>query len=100
MSLSTFCDLVWAEIWDDAPPLGDQGLYRDIMIRLFIDGDEPHKITWTDSDGKTQRLTNQRGRGTSRGPSKSALDEARALHQQLKAAREQAKQVASAPDGE
>lgn len=99
MSLSTFCDLVWAEIWDDSPPLGDQSLYRDIMIRLFIDGDEPHTITWVDSNGKTQRLTSQRGHGTARAPSKQMLDQARALHEQLKAARDEAKRLASADDG-
>lgn len=100
MGLSTFLDIVWAEIWDDCPPLGDQAQYREIMVRLFIDGDAPHEITYTTSDGKTHRLSEPpRRRGVRGKPSKDQMDAARALHEQLKAAKAAATGLASPEDG-
>ena len=102
MTLQTFCDIVWQEIWDDVGPMGDQSLYRDIVIKLFIDGMEPHQITWKDHEGKTQRLSDSNKGGSTSGPSKSQMDTARALHERLreaKAAAKEAKRVASPPDG-
>lgn len=99
MSLSTFCDIVWAEIWDDCPPMGDQARYRDIMTRLFIDGDEPHDITWVDEKGKTHRLTDRPAGGVRGKPTVTQMADLRALHDKLKSGREAAKQVASTPDG-
>lgn len=99
MTLETFCDIVWAEIWDDCPPLGDQAQYRDIMVRLFIDGEEPRNITWKDAQGKTHRLTEPQPGRLGGKPNKATMDEARALHERLKAARAQARELASGDNG-
>ena len=41
MSLSDFCDLVWLELWDDCPAMGDQTKYREAVVTIFVDGEEP-----------------------------------------------------------
>ena len=56
MSLSTFCDLVWTEIWDDCPAMGDQGQYRRVMRELFLEGKDPSNIYITDSKGRKKPL--------------------------------------------
>lgn len=56
MSLSTFLDLVWTEIWDDCSAMSDRVQYRQIMKELFLDGTDPFNIFYTDSNGKKQRL--------------------------------------------
>jgi hypothetical protein len=97
MTLSTFCDIVWAEIWDDCSPMGDQAKYRDIVYRLFIKGDDPATITYKDSKGKTRRLTDRSPDITAPTP-KDKLEAARALYEQVRQAQE-ASRVASDPDG-
>lgn len=57
MSLSTFLDLVWVEIYDDCSPMGDRQQYRDVVTKLFLQGVDPHDIWITGSDGKKKRLT-------------------------------------------
>lgn len=99
MTLSTFCDIVWAEIWDDCPALGDQAQYREVMVRLIIDGDDPATITWTDHAGKTRRLTEpQPGRVRGR-PSIEALDKLRELHGRLNPRSGDGDGLASSGDG-
>ena len=41
LSLSSFCDLVWVELWDDCPAMGDQVKYRDALHAIFYEGKEP-----------------------------------------------------------
>lgn len=60
MALSTFLDIVWAELWDDVSPMGDRARYHKIIVELFIEGKDPYDITWRDHDNKLQRLSNQR----------------------------------------
>lgn len=97
MPLSDFCDLVWAEIWDDCAPMGDHGVYHMIVTRLIWKGEPAHTITWRDSNGKTHRLAEHTPDITS--PVQGdKLAEARRLMEQVKQAREAAR-VASAPDG-
>ncbi len=98
MSLQTFCDIVWAEIWDDCPPMGDQSKYRDIMFRLIIKGESPHTITYKDAKGKIRRLAEPGEADLSRPLPKSQMDAARALAKQLVGSKEQVR-VASTPDG-
>lgn len=99
MSLSTFCDLVWAEIWDDCPPMGDQNLYRELMIRLIINGEDPEKITWVDSDGKTQRLSSGPARKGGR-PAAAEFDRLAELQERIKNIKAAAVEgVASSGDG-
>lgn len=98
MTLSTLCDLIWVEIWDDCSPMANQATYRDIMVRLFLKGENPASITYKGSDGKTHRLA---APGTI-APSKDRMSEARQLYEQIKAAKTQAvdaEQVVSPPDG-
>lgn len=85
MTLSTFCDVVWAEIWDDCSPLGDQGKYREIVYRLFIKGDPPHEITYKDADGKTKSLASRK---PGEGPAPTEmLSQARDLLEQVRQAK-------------
>lgn len=83
MSLQTFCDIVWAEVWDDCPPMGDQTQYRDIMYRLFIKGDPPHTITYKDAKGKLRRLSDAPRADISTPVDESKLDAARRLMSQV-----------------
>lgn len=98
MTLSTLCDLIWVEIWDDCSPMANQATYRDIMVRLFLKGEPPSSITYKGADGKTHRLAPP---GSS-SPSRSDVSAARALYDQINAAKAKAKdaeQVVSPPDG-
>lgn len=56
MSLSTFLDLVWTEIWDDAPSMGDRGQYRRVMKQLFLDGTAAHDIWYDTYDDKGKKI--------------------------------------------
>jgi hypothetical protein len=99
MSLATWCDLTWAEIWDDCPPMGDRVRYRDIMVRLIIDGDDPVNITWVDEKGKTHRLSNE-SRKPGQRPSQQQFSELASLQERIRIAQEKAKSaVASTDDG-
>ena len=40
MTLSDFCDLVWMELWDDCPAMGDQVKYRESLMAIFYEGRE------------------------------------------------------------
>ena len=66
MPLETFCDIVWAEIWDDCSAMGDQSQYRSIVTQMFIEGKDPHDIWYetTDAKGKKKRkrLASEPGR--------------------------------------
>lgn len=78
VSLSAFLDMVWAEIYDDVGAMSDRYQYRDIVVKLFLKGEDPHNIWITDSKGKKTRMSaNPRQRGT-----KSELDALRALREQ------------------
>jgi hypothetical protein len=60
MSLATFCDLVWVEIWDDVGPMSDHTQYRRIVTELFIEGKDPYDITYEttvyDKKGKAKQV--------------------------------------------
>ena len=84
MSLSTFLDIVWAEIWDDVSPMGDRSRYRQIIVELFVEGKDPYDITWRDSDNKLQRLSNQRMTTKDSKPARSSLDQAREWQEALR----------------
>lgn len=56
MSLSTFLDIVWKEIYDDAAPLGDRGQYRDIVRKMYLEGVDPYEIWYVNDKGKRVRL--------------------------------------------
>lgn len=103
MTLATLCDIIWAEIWDDCPPLGNHAQYREIMHRYFIVGEDPSKITWKDADGKTHRLSDGPKRAPGTGPTKKEWDDLANLREQMRQAREaaaaQARELASPGDG-
>lgn len=88
MSLRTFCDLVWLEIWDDCPAMGDQATYRDIVTKLFVECKNPWEIFY---DGYTDKGKKVRKRlapipATLSGGKPStgnAVADARALFEQL-----------------
>lgn len=61
MSLSTFCDLVWLEIWDDCSPMGDQHEYREIVHKLFIEGIPPWEIFYDGYDAKGKKVKKRLG---------------------------------------
>lgn len=85
---------------DDCPPMGDHAQYREIMTKLFIDGDDPADVWWTDSDGKSHRLTEpQRSKVRGR-PDKDQMDAARALHAQIQAAKQATARGLASPDDE
>lgn len=98
MTLETFCDLVWAEIWDDCPALGDRTRYREIMERLFIDGDAPENITWVDDDGKTHRLSDGPKRPKGSKPTKDQMAQLAQLQERIRQAKVN-RGVASPGDG-
>lgn len=57
MSLSDFCDLVWLELWDDCPPLGDQQKYREAIHTIFVEGKEIGEIEVVDpKTGKVRKI--------------------------------------------
>lgn len=98
MTLETFCDLVWTEIYDDCPALGDRVRYRDIMERVFIDGDDPSQITWVDDDGKTHRLSDGPKRPKGAKPSKAEFGQLAALQERIRQVKAE-RAVASPGDG-
>lgn len=83
MTLATLCDLVWVEIWDDCSPMADRATYREIMVRVFIKGENPSSITYKAADGKMKRLVDP---GDSK-PTGAKLASAKALYDQLRAAK-------------
>ena len=74
MSLSDFCDLVWLELWDDCPAMGDQVKYREAIMDIFYEGKE---------------IPAQRGGkpDLSRPIPKNALDALKQLREQIAAAK-------------
>lgn len=56
MSLSTFLDLVWTEIWDDCSPMGDRSQHRRVMKELFIEGKNPHDVWYETYDDKGKKV--------------------------------------------
>ena len=98
MSLSTFCDLAWLELWDDCPALGDLSQYREVIEQIFLQGMDPAKVTWTDHDGKKRPIGSTSQPGQLGPVPQDALAEARALHQRMREMREAAR-VASSSDG-
>lgn len=96
MSLATFCDVVWVEIWDDCGPMGDHQQYRRIVTELFIEGKDAYDIfyetTEYDRKGKPhkkmKRLADQRStasRGQQMISAQATLDAWRARAEELKA---------------
>ena len=99
MTLSTLCDLIWVEIWDDCSPMANQATYRDIMVRLFLKGESPSSITYKGSDGKTHRLAQP---GQAMTPARDKMAAAKELYKTMQAARTKAREaheVVSPPDG-
>lgn len=86
MTLERFCDLVWLEIWDDCPPLGDQGQYRRIMSEYFIECKDPWNIIYETHDDKGKKVKKRLAPIPTQGakPGMSAIDQARALAERLK----------------
>jgi hypothetical protein len=56
MTLQTFCDLVWLEVWNDCPPMGDHAQYREIVTKLFIEGKPAWEITYDGHDDKGKKV--------------------------------------------
>lgn len=81
MTLQTFCDLVWLEIWEDCPPMGDHGQYRDIVTKIFLECKEPWEISYTTYDDKGKKVTKRLGPRPAAGaaPGSSQTDAAKAL---------------------
>lgn len=106
MSLATFCDLVWVEIWQDVSMMSDIHTYHRIVGELFLEGKDPYDITWEVEEydkalkknvTKTKRLADQPTAATRAQQMKSGmaqLEEWRARSAQLKAEGV----VASSPD--
>lgn len=86
MSLSTFCDLVWTEIWDDCPAMGDQQQYRRIMRELFLDGKDPSEIYVVDAKGKKRPLGTAQEPGSIPTPTDAAAQLAKMREEALAAA--------------
>lgn len=86
LSFELFLSVIWAEIYDDCPPMGDHAEYRRIVTELFIEGKPAHKITYKDAKGKTQRLADAKPQIGQAVP-KNTLSEARKIAEQLKQAR-------------
>lgn len=91
MSLETFCDIVWAEIWDDCSPMGDQGQYRSIVSQMFLEGKDPHDIWFETTDGKGKKKRQRLADAPARNSSSRRHDLA-----SLKDLMEQAKEAAQA----
>lgn len=117
MTLSTFCDIVWMEIWDDCSAMGDQSQYREIVTKLFIEGVPTWDITFDGYDDKGKKIKKRLapkppGAGTGVTPA-DAIARARSLAEKLKGGRladtkafvkavnvaKEAAQVASPPSG-
>lgn len=85
--------------------MGDHGQYREIMHKLFIDGEDPADIWWTDSEGKSHRLTEPQKKSVRGRPSKDQFEQlaemkkrAAELAAAKKSESETAQQVASVGD--
>lgn len=59
LSISSFLDLVWTEIWDDAPVMGDRAQHREIVHKLFIQGIPAWQITYKDHKGRLKHLSSK-----------------------------------------
>src|SRR5690606_34041387 len=55
LPLHEFLDLVWAEIWDDCPPLGDHAQYRSFVTQMFVEAKPYEAISYTDTEGKVHK---------------------------------------------
>lgn len=101
--MEQFCDLVWTEIWDDCPPMGDQHQYRDIMEKLFLRGMEPWQITYETTDKKGKKVTRRLGTAPAKGiglnPPKNAVAQMQEWAERAKKLREAKEQLGSPPDG-
>lgn len=91
---------MWAEIWDDCPPLGDHAQYRSFVTQMFVEAKPYEAISYTDSEGKVHKL----GGGSTGGSLKNAPASLRDQVAELKRKAEElrarkAERVASAPDG-
>lgn len=85
MTLATFCDLVWAEIWEDCPAMGDQAQYRDIVTKLFIEGKPAWEITYDGYDDKGKKIRKRLApRPSGSSSTGNATADARALFERLK----------------
>lgn len=84
LPLSTLLDMIWAEIYDDCSPMGDQHQYREIVTALYIEGKDPHEVTYQDSKGRTRRLADAPARPGSRTPRPSAIEEMRAMQERAR----------------
>lgn len=88
MTLSTFLDIVWAEIWDDVSPMADRARWHKIIVELFVEAKDPYDITWKDHDGKLQRLSNQRPLTSDSKAASSETDQARQWQELLRRRKE------------
>lgn len=79
--------MVWVEIYDDAPAMGDRYQYRQVMKELFIEGKDASEIYYTDSDGKRQPLS-ERPSDSNVVP-QSAIEKMRAMRAEAEALRAQ-----------
>ena len=96
MSLATFLDLIWTEIWDDANPMGDRSQYRRIMKELFLEGKDPHEIWYDTTDAKGKKIKKRLSEGPTGEPGvipKSAMDQAREMRQAAIEAARKAKEA-------
>lgn len=53
--MSEFCDLVWLEIWDDCPAMGDQPRYREIIQGVFYEGRDSAWVESTMANAERRR---------------------------------------------
>jgi len=98
LSLCTLLDIIWAEIYDDCSPMGDVHQYREVVSALYIEGRDPHDITYKDAKGKTRRLADApASSGVRKGPSQSAHEAMRAMQERARELAE-ARKLASPPD--
>lgn len=89
MSLATFCDVVWVEIWDDYGPMSDHITYRRIVTELFVEGKEPFEITYEvttyDKKGKAKQVTKRLSDSPSQGSRAQRLTSQSSVLEQWKA---------------
>jgi hypothetical protein len=101
MSLSTFCDIVWVEIWDDVGAMGDRAQYHRIIEELFLEGKDPYDITYETTEyknGKSVEVTRRLSEAPSKaGRANRMKSEASVLEQwKARAAELKAQQAAEA----
>lgn len=84
---SDFLDALWADVWNDCPPLGDHAQYHEIITKLLIDGTPPHEITYKDAKGKTVTLApgpnSAGGVALTREEGRAMMERAKALQAEL-----------------